>query len=377
MIEFRLGRQDHRVVENFLADHPLGVGAISIEAPNLAFQQVAIDAARAAEVDVLVEPLTDRLVDPNFAPKGLTYWDTYPLSIPDFAASDARNSFVDAVMEPQLDSASVFVPPHFFVEDERTLRINLLMARRVLRVYGDDVPVRAILCVKKSFLWQRASEVARRYRGEGITSIDLRLSPLGHQEQGPIAVRRALDVVSAFGREGVVVTLGFQAHVGQAALALGLIASYSVGIGYREQFSQPVVTKPREEGAALFGPKAGVYLPGTDGVVSRRVAQILYSDQSIRSQLTCSLGQCSSAIDMPIRKAPTHYLHSRTALVEELLRRPAPWRANLERERLLRAVAFRSVVNKHIPADATKMKTRLLETLIEELANRQEQANTA
>ncbi len=61
-IEFRLGGSDHKVAEDFVVHRPAGVNGIWLDAHNVGFQGGVVEAAKAAGLEVLVEPLTERLV---------------------------------------------------------------------------------------------------------------------------------------------------------------------------------------------------------------------------------------------------------------------------------------------------------------------------
>jgi hypothetical protein len=73
-IEFKLGRQDHKKVEDFLGRRPVGVDAITIDMNHASYQAGAAVGAKAMGIDVLVDPLTERLADIGFEPDGLEYF---------------------------------------------------------------------------------------------------------------------------------------------------------------------------------------------------------------------------------------------------------------------------------------------------------------
>ncbi|MEX0610670.1 MAG: hypothetical protein WD229_01005, partial [Pirellulales bacterium] len=82
-----------------------------MEAQNLRFQKDVADAARSAGVEVLVEPLTERLVCDGFS-CGLDYADKYPLDLERLTKFGAQAELVERVLSPQHDVATVLVPPH-------------------------------------------------------------------------------------------------------------------------------------------------------------------------------------------------------------------------------------------------------------------------
>ncbi len=385
-IEFRLGRQDHHKVEDFLSTRPKRLDAIWIEAGNVARQGTAMEQARATGIEVLIEPMTDRLADHGFTPGDLPYAQGGPIDLERLARSSAhRGRLVEAVLASQTE-ATIATPPHFYVSDDTSARLNGDLLVETLRVA--DTEVRAILLGKRDYLAQSgvASDLAMRYADTGVTAVDLRLSPLGAPNDGARKVRSALEIVEAFNAEGLAVTLGLQGQLGQTALALGLVNGFSVGIGLRESIdhgsAMTAQQKPRSKNDKFFSPQPGVWLPGADASVPRRVAKALYSDQAIRSRLACRLGACAADIGGPLLDARTHYLHSRTQEITELLARPAQWRASHEQTRLTRAIDMREIVNRHLPpaidgSPVHPMKNRLLEVLVAEIEWRQEGQRSA
>ncbi|MEX0750063.1 MAG: hypothetical protein WD359_04565 [Dehalococcoidia bacterium] len=171
------------------------------------------------------------------------------------------------------------------------------------------------------------------------------------------------EILEAFKLAGIRVSLGFQGDIGQTALALNVVDAYSTGIGYRERFDHSgVMSRQRRltgQAKPSGGPTAGVFLPLAEGTVPRRLAQALYSDESIRTRLACDLGGCAKQIDAPVNDPRAHYLHSRASRVEEILRYPPAWRPSHERDRLRTAIEFRERLNAHqLPTYTRKFKTQ-------------------
>ena len=383
-VEFRVGRTDHRVVEDFLSEQPSGVGAIVLEAANLSFQGVIAEAASAAHVEVLVDPLTERLVIEGYSPKGLDYADKYPLDLARLRRMPAQAELMERVLAVQIDCATMLVPPHFYAESIDVLELDVALAGLTAQAARSaKKPVRAVLAARRELLAEQqvSDRIAREYRRAGIESIELRLSPLGGEEDGARKVASALAIVDAFRAAELKVTLGLQGNLGQTALALGLVDSYSVGVGIREHFnfssSMSQQRRAKSGGKRPFGRSAGVFLPIAGVTVQRAVARELYSDKTIRSRLACTLGRCATNIDGPVNDPRGHYLHARAALVESTLGYPERWRATQERDRLERAIDFRETLNKNYLAPPQELKTRTIRALASEIDRRIEQAKTA
>lgn len=382
-VEFRLGRDDHLKVEDFLEARPEGVHAVAIEAKNIDRQANVIDAAKAAGVEVLVEPLTERLAEEHFEPGALEYANEYPIRPESLLSLSRKAELVERVAQHQVDIATILTAPHFYAEDERLLDLNVAMAAMTVQAYGKSLPVRAILCAKAKFFTdvQVASRIAAAYTDAGVASLEVRLSPFGGENEGASKVRTAFAALERVHQSGVEIIFGYQGNIGQTALALGLVDHYSAGIGYRERYNHAAeVSRQRQlhslkERGSLQerarGPSAGVYLPGAGITVSRKTAQFLYKDSAIRSKLACHIAGCGKRIDMPATDPRTHYMHSKAESAHQLLSRPPSWRPTLERDRLAAAAELRTMLNAHhLPAEAPRLSTRTLDSLIIQIDNR-------
>jgi|CXWL01.1.fsa_nt_gi hypothetical protein len=366
-IEFRLGRTDHKVVEQFLDDEPLGVDAIYVDAPNTGIQSSVIDMARRRGVHVLIEPLTERLVEPGFDPRGLDYSNGYPIETAKLKSLKRKAELVERVVGLQLEACTILVPPHFYVDGDESARLSVDLAGLTVQEFRSSKKmVRPILTASRVFLAKgdNAARVAADYRAVGVVSVDLRLSPLGGEDEGPSKVTSALEIATKFSDAGLDVVLGYQPAIGHTALALGIVSGYSAGVGYREHVNHVAAMgqqrKPALPGAKRFGSSAGVFLPAAGVTVPKWVAKSLFAELSIRTKLGCSVGACASEIDHPVKDPRTHYLHSRANLVEELNKYPAAWRTTHEQDRLKRAKELRTSINQNYLPNIRKSEKRKL-----------------
>jgi hypothetical protein len=374
-VEFRLSRNDHRVVETFLVRSPQGVAGIQVEARHRVRQQAAIEAALAAGIDVTIDPMTERLTAEGYNAAELDYHDhDRPLELPmDMTRRAARENFVERVVEPQLEQVTLLTPPHFFVEDDDGVDLNIALIRATTRfASGTSVPVRPILAVQRSFIARPgiADLIARRYAHEGVSSIDLRLSPVGGDDDGAQKIRSALDIAAAFSGRSIQVLLGRQGALGASALALGLADRFSVGIGMFERFDhKSTITRQSRPGTGgpLRGPQAGVYVGEAAVTLPRRTAQDLFDDPRLRSRIACRVGHCATDVAGPVLDPRGHYLHARANDVVVMRAQPAPWRANMQRESLMKALEVRRLINRHLPAGAHPIKNRTLTALVGEI----------
>ena len=382
-IEFRLGGQDHKKVEDFLAGHPGGVSAIVLDTKAAKHQQAAAEAAREAGAAVYFDPATERLTAPGFDLPALAYNPSVPYDVDQLARDHlARAKLVAGVVEAHPPFVTAVTPPHFFVRDERTANLNVDLAERTLHENGPALRVTVVLTSR--FPVASAAELAREYYRAGVRFMEVRISPLGGEDEGVRKVRSAFAVLQAFSDAGLTVTAGLSGNIGQVALALGHAGHYSVGIGMRERVDhaaaisrQKQPPKPPVDGSPEGGggPIAGIYLPGAALTVSRKIGADYLANTDIRTRVGgCRLGACGSSVNGPANDPRGHYLHARAAEVDKLLAAPAPWRASIEVDRLTRARDLRLMINrKHRAEDGPELPVRTLNSLLEDIAAEREQ----
>jgi hypothetical protein len=377
-VEFRLGRQDHKKVEDFLARKPEGVSAIVLDTKMAPHQSGAAEAARDADVAVVFDPGTERLCDVGFDLTGLPYYPDRPFDLDVLAAdASARAWLVASVVEAHPETVTVMTPPHFYVKDERSAALNVNLAE--MTTHQTDLPVRATLVLARTYGVKHAAALAAEYRAAGIGRMDLRLSPFGGEDESVAKIRSGFKVVDAFRDAGIDVVLGLSGNVGQTAVALGHAHGYSVGVGMREHVNHAgtIATQKRPPKEPAPGNEetkggvavAGIYLPGAAATVKRDLGKTLLGHTDIRTKIGCRIGACGSSVAGPGIDPRTHYLHARAAEMTALLGQPAAaWRAKAETDRLRRAVEVRQLINdRYLPEGTTPLKIRTLESLIDDI----------
>jgi hypothetical protein len=221
-----------------------------------------------------------------------------------------------------------------------------------------------------------AGALAAEYIAAGITELELRISPLGGENESVRKVRAAFALLDAFTSAGLLVTLGQSGNIGQVALALGHAGHFSIGIGMREKIDhvaaitrQKAPPKQSEDGETQSGgPTAGIYLPGLALTSKPRVGRVFLANTDIRTRVGCRLGICGTSVHGPGLDPRAHYLHARTHEVQQLLGRPQQWRHSSEVDRLRRALELRELINRNYLADGAKpIPTRTLGSLINDI----------
>lgn len=197
-IEFRLGRNDHKVTEDFLGSGSRVVDAITVEAHNAVRQADAIEVARDAGIGVNVDLLLDRLQNPGFDYGPLPYLSAEPVRFESLAGNASeRRRLTDEAIAFQVRVGANLVAPHLHSDDERHDDLNLAMAEHAVAMAGTE-PVRVIVASNRDRLANDDYAVARHLADAlasfGVASIELRLSPTGNKDMSVAKIRSILNV---------------------------------------------------------------------------------------------------------------------------------------------------------------------------------------
>lgn len=381
-IQFRLGPNDHKPVEDFLAREHAGIGAITLDTKAARHQVAAAAAAVDAGLHVYWEPAAERLAEAGFGLDKFPLWTGKPYNIDDLSANQAaRAALVGLTVEKHPARITHVTAPHFYVTDERTARLNVDLAERTRLTVGEDMPTRAVITISTTALGRLGIDLAAEYAGAGIGDVEIRFSPFGGDDEGIRKIRTAFGVLDQFREHDLNVTLGQSGNIGRAALAMGHADAYSVGLGMLEKVNhsqtmaryRKVPDPDKDQGGGAAG---GIYLPRLGATVSAKAARQLLSHTDIRTRVGCRIGSCHNSVTGPLDDRRAHYLHSRSSEVVEMLRRPAPWRGAMEIDRLNEAIGLRERVNEHyLSDDVHKLGTRTLRSLIDEIEHEQQQAS--
>ncbi|OFJ54559.1 hypothetical protein [Mycolicibacterium grossiae] len=381
-IQFRLGPNDHKPVEDFLSREHTGTDAITLDTKAARHQGAAAAAAIEAGLQVYWEPAAERLAEAGFGLDKLPLWTGQPYHIDHLSADQAaRAALVALTVEKHPALVTHVTAPHFYVTDERTARLNVDLAERTRLAVGEDKPTRAVVTVSTTALGRIGIDLAAEYASAGIGHIEIRLSPFGGDDEGIRKIRTAFAMLDQFREHDLNVTLGLSGNIGRAALAMGHADAYSVGVGMLEKVNHaqtmaryrraPDPDKDQGGGAA-----GGIYLPRLGATVPAKAARQLLSHTDIRTRVGCRIGSCRNSVTGPLDDRRAHYLHSRASEVAEMLRRPAPWRGAMEIDRLNEAIGLRDRVNEHyLSDDVHKLGTRTLRSLVDEIEHEQQQAS--
>lgn len=246
------------------------------------------------------------------------------------------------------------------------------------RIRAGEKYVRVVLTVSNRYAKSHAAAVAAEYVRAGITDLELRLSPFGGEDESLKKIRDGFAAAQAFTDAGLRVTLGQSGNLGQVAVALGHVESYSVGIGLLEKVNhstqinrQRQPPKPRTEENPGGGPVTGVYLNGIALTAPPKVARIMLGHSDLRTRVGCREGRCGTSVRGPLLDVRDHYLHSRDTQMRRLLDQPEGWRPTSEIDRLRAALGLREHINANYLGsdhlDLQPLKTRTLTRLISDI----------
>lgn len=381
-IQFRLGPNDHKPVEDFLSREHTGTDAITLDTKAARHQVAAAAAAVDAGLDVYWEPAAERLAEAGFGLDKFPLWNGQPYGIDSLSANQAaRAALVDLTIEKHPALVTHVTAPHFYVTDERTAHLNVDLAERTRLAVGEDKPTRAVITVSTTALSRLGLDLAAEYARAGISNVEIRFSPFGGDDEGIRKIRTAFGVLDQFREHDLTVTLGQSGNIGRAALAMGHADAYSVGLGMLEKVNhsqtmaryRKAPDPDKDQGGGAAG---GIYLSRLGATVPAKAARQLLSHTDIRTRVGCRIGSCRNSVTGPLDDRRAHYLHSRSNEVAEMLRRPAPWRGAMEVDRLNEAIGLRERVNEHyLSDDVHKLGTRTLRSLIDEIEHEQKQAS--
>ncbi len=381
-IQFRLGPNDHKPVEDFLSREHTGADAITLDTKAARHQVAAAAAAVDAGLDVYWEPAAERLAEAGFGLDKFPLWNGQPYGIDSLSANQtARAALVDLTIEKHPALVTHVTAPHFYVTDERTAHLHVDLAERPRLAVREDKPTRAVLTVSTTALSRLGLDLAAEYARAGISNVEIRFSPFGGDDEGIRKIRTVFGVLDQFREHDLTVTLGQSGNIGRAALAMGHADAYSVGLGMLEKVNhsqtmaryRKAPDPDKDQGGGAAG---GIYLSRLGATVPAKAARQLLSHTDIRTRVGCRIGSCRNSVTGPLDDRRAHYLHSRSNEVAEMLRRPAPWRGAMEVDRLNEAIGLRERVNEHyLSDDVHKLGTRTLRSLIDEIEHEQKQAS--
>lgn len=388
---------DHEVLSDLLAPggsavvlgrHRPIVSRLVVDAPIAARRTQFAEAASAAGIPFLIDPLTPLLQgvlreeDPWASLPFGTHHQKQPS---DYADRAERAALVSKVVDFQLEhGATALVPPYpysagpgdpWFLVALDWLRLT----RSYMDSLGVALPLVPVLCGQlmkfgSDQAWggglDRFAAVAA---DSGAQTLALCLSPAGSGKDSYHKVWRLFD---AFHRvkhaSGLPVLAWRQGVFGPALVAAG-IDGYETGIGISEQTnvrSNIAARRPPKPGEkAGRGGSAGVYVEPLGRSVNPRVAKRLLADLSMRAKMMCTDQRCCpQGVASTLKQPREHAVRSRARELATLDSLPArSWRLNHIVTKTSAAVSLATQANRILaeadPPEPLRIQTIGLEAL--------------
>jgi hypothetical protein len=162
--------------------------------------------------------------------------DKYPLWTGEPYSTDAlstdaraRHSLVEKAVDSHPCVVTHVTTRHFYVTDDRTAHVNIDLAERTQ--LASTKATRTVVTISTTVLGHLSMNLPAEYAVAGIRSIEVRLSPVGRDDEGIRKTSKAFSFLDEFRERGIGLTRGLSGNIGQAALALGHADAYSVGVG--------------------------------------------------------------------------------------------------------------------------------------------------
>jgi hypothetical protein len=188
------------------------------------------DALASRNLQFIVDPGTPELAMPSFKTRAserhrqspIAAACQLPLEIAALTDQGARNYFVEVVLSTQTRAGGL-VPPHLEVQarDNGELSLNLQMLEQTVASAPDKRVVAFLQCTQAAFRRRVGAAVAGRYKTAGATHVVLRVRGLRNEEMSRADFELYLDVIEAFAREQVELTIDCTGRAGPPLVAGG------------------------------------------------------------------------------------------------------------------------------------------------------------
>jgi hypothetical protein len=354
----RAGLNDHEVIADLLAPGGAAVmvgkarpvmNRLVLEAPVAAKRPQFAEAAAAAGIPLLVDPLTPLLQgetreDDPWAK--LPFGEAAELHATDYEPRDRRAALVDAVITFEVEhGATAIIPPYPYVTgpDDPWFPIALdliQLTRERMEAIGVGLPILPILCgqLMKFGADQTWGSGLDRFAAtavdNGAHALAVCLSPAGTGKDSYHKVWRLFNAMEHVkSAERVAVFAWRQGIFGPALVAAG-IDGYETGMGVNEQTNirgNIATRKPPKPGEKpRRGASAGIYLEPLGRSLNPRVAKQLLGDITMRAKVMCTDKRCCpQGVASTLDHHREHAVRSRARELATLAALPArSWRLN-------------------------------------------------
>jgi hypothetical protein len=352
----RAGRRDNLLIEELVAPASAGVQlgrrvpfrGVVVDAPTAVAQPDLREAAEAAGLPFMVDPLTTLLQDvqaPDSSWANLPFAQAETMDASELALGTMQDELIDRSIRFQIDNgASVITPPYFYMQDptDPWFKVQLSSNRRTaayLAQEGITLPVAPVLAASlRKFGVQSAwsagvDEFLRSVQGMNLRHIGLALSS-SRSQNGDTEDRLSayLGTVAHLAAKAPVMAWR-QGQYGLAAVAAGAMG-YQTGPGTDERCDLANFARrrrPKPEGVpGGFGTTRFIYTALFGRSFPEKAAAAMLENRHLKASLVCIDSSCcpggaSSMVD----DWRQHALRTRGRQLDELRAMPDnSWRLN-------------------------------------------------
>lgn len=369
----RAGRRDNLVIEELAAPASAGVQlgrrvpfrGIVVDAPTAAAQPDLREAAEAAGLPFMVDPLTPLLQDvqpPDNSWAALPFAQADAMDVSDLASGDIQDELIDRSVRFQIENgASVITPPYFYSQDptDPWFRVQLSSNRRTAAYLADEnitLPVAPVLAasVRKFGVQSAWSAGVDEFLGSiedmNLRHVGLALSA-SRAQNGDTEDRLSayLSTVAHIAARTPVMAWR-QGQYGLAAVAAGAMG-YQTGPGTDERCDLTTFARtrrPKPAGAPSgFGTTRYIYTPLFGRSFPEKAGAAMLANRQLRASLVCiDSGCCPGGAASMVDEWRQHALRSRARQLDELRAMPdAAWRLNAIATQAERAATMARTAN--------------------------------
>jgi len=353
-LSIRPGLNDHRVVESLLAPGGSGIfksrrpviGQLVADATVAAARPALADAAAAAGIPYLVDPLTPLLqgeLAPNDRWARLPFGQEEAVTPTDLQDSNARRDLIARVVTFQMDlCATAIIPPYTYAlsPSDPWFQLNLQLIRETADyMIRSRVRLRVVPILAGQL--QHFGQPGRWAEGLGLFSrvasstdplfIGLCMSPAGAADESYGKVHRLFALALRLRAQGMRTVAWRQGIYGPGLVAAGL-DGYETGIGVRERTDIAASVSRRKPRPPTRNDKPrtpqGLFVLPFGRSLSLPLARQLLEDVRLRANIVCDDEQCCpDGIKSMVENYREHSVRSRARYLAELDDMPMPdWR---------------------------------------------------
>lgn len=190
-IQFRLGPNDHKQVEDFLSREHAGTDAITLDTKAALTRPLRRQPPWRRACGCTGNPPLSGLPTRASASSSCRCGPAVPTASMLLPRINRHAALVDLTVEKHPALVTHVTAPHFYVTDERTARLNVDLAERTRLAVGKDKPTRAVITVHAQRQVHRPQQGVRPHRRERGAALRSRAGT--ERQRQPDTAKATLD----------------------------------------------------------------------------------------------------------------------------------------------------------------------------------------